>query len=83
MLTERLKAALDNAALLDPDAQEKVAAQLESAIASARWDADLNDPHNDAWLSAWIAEAREDQTVGFPLHLSVACVAPVPGPFKD
>jgi hypothetical protein len=66
MLTERLKAAIDSAAQLDPEAQEKVAAQLESAIANARWDADLNDPQNDAWLSEWIAEARQDETVDFP-----------------
>ena len=66
MLTERLRAAIDNAAQLAPEAQEKVAAQLESAIANARWDADLNDPQNDAWLSEWIAEARGDQTVDFP-----------------
>jgi hypothetical protein len=66
MLTERLKAAIDSAAQLDPQAQEKVAAQLESAIANARWDADLDDPQNDAWLSEWIAEAREDETVDFP-----------------
>ncbi|MGI0017465.1 MAG: hypothetical protein ACREA1_02005, partial [Nitrosotalea sp.] len=51
---------------LPPDAQEKVAAQLENAIANALWDADLNDPDNDAWLSEWIAEAKQDETVDFP-----------------
>lgn len=66
MLTERLKAAIERAAQLPPDAQEKVAAQLESAIANALWDADLNDPANDKWLAEWIAEARRDETVGFP-----------------
>jgi hypothetical protein len=66
MLTERLKAAIESATQLPPDAQEKVAAQLESAIANARWDADLNDAGNDAWLNEWIAEARQDETVEFP-----------------
>ena len=67
MLTERLKAAMDNAAHLPPEAQDKVAAQLESAVTNALWDADLNDPRNDAWLQDWIAEARQDETVDFPM----------------
>jgi len=66
MLSARLKAAIDSATQLPPDAQEKVAAQLESAIANVRWDVDLNDPENDTWLSEWIAEARQDETVDFP-----------------
>ncbi|HEY7340007.1 MAG TPA: hypothetical protein VH591_03940 [Ktedonobacterales bacterium] len=66
MLSARLKAAIDSATQLPPDAQEKVAAQLESAIANALWDADLNDPENDEWLGEWIAEARQDETVDFP-----------------
>lgn len=68
MLTERLKAAMNSAAQLSPAAQDKavqdkVAAQLESAIANALWDADLNDPQNDAWLREWNARARQDETV--------------------
>ncbi len=67
MLTERLKAAVDNAAQLPPDAQEKIAMHIEGAIANAHWDADLNDPENDEWLAEWIAEARQDETADFPL----------------
>jgi hypothetical protein len=67
MLSARLKAAIDSAARLPPDAQEKLATQLESAIANALWDADLNDPENDEWLSEWIEEARQDETVDFPI----------------
>jgi hypothetical protein len=67
MLTERLKAAIESATRLPADAQEKIAAQLESAIANAQWDDDLNDPENDEWLAEWIAEARQDETVDFPL----------------
>ena len=71
MLSARLKAAIDSAAQLPPDAQEKIAAQLESALATALWDADLNDPENDEWLSEWIAEARQDETVDLPMSGSV------------
>jgi hypothetical protein len=63
MLTERLKAAIESASRLSPEGQDKVTAQLEAAIANALWDADLNDPENDAWLEQWIAEARQDETV--------------------
>ena len=66
VLTERLKAAMDSAAQLSPEEKDKVAAQLESAIVNALWDADLNDPQNDAWLREWIAQARQDETVDFP-----------------
>ena len=66
MLTERLKAAIERAAQLPPEAQEKIAAHFESAIANVVWDTDLNDPANDEWLAEWIAEARRDDTVGFP-----------------
>jgi len=66
MLTERLRAAIDSASRLSPEGQDKVAAQLEAAIANALWDADLNDPENDAWLEEWIAEAQQDETVDFP-----------------
>lgn len=66
MLTERLSAAIENAAQLPPDMQDKLAAQLESAIANAQWDADLNDPQNDAWLQEWIVEARQDDVLDFP-----------------
>jgi hypothetical protein len=58
MLTERLKAAIESASRLPPEGQDKVAAQFEAAIANALWDADLDDPENDAWLEKWIAEAR-------------------------
>jgi hypothetical protein len=66
MLTERLKAAIESATQLPPDAQDKVAAQLENAIANALWDADLNHPENDEWLAEWIEEARQDATLDRP-----------------
>ena len=66
MLSERLQAAISNAAQLPADAQDKVAAELENAILNAQWDADLDDPQNDAWLAEWIAEARQEETADFP-----------------
>lgn len=66
MLNERLKAVLESAAQLPPEAQEKLASQIEAAIANARWDMDLNDPNNDGWLAEWIQEAHEDEVVDFP-----------------
>ncbi|HEX6816767.1 MAG TPA: hypothetical protein VF120_00190 [Ktedonobacterales bacterium] len=66
MLSERLKAVVESAAQLPAEMQEKLAAQLEAAIANAQWDIDLNDPDNDKWLEEWIAEARRDEVVEFP-----------------
>ncbi|MGH2516148.1 MAG: hypothetical protein ACRDHP_10885 [Ktedonobacterales bacterium] len=71
MLSERLQAVINSAAQLPADIQDQVAAQLESAITNALWDADLRDPQNDAWLTEWIAEARQDETVDFPLPSAV------------
>ena len=79
MVTERLKAAMTSAAHLSPEAQDKVAAQLERAIGSVMWDADLNDPRNDAWLREWIAQARQDETVDFPSPMPVAGAIDSPG----
>jgi hypothetical protein len=65
MISDELQAAMNHAAQLPPDAQDKVAAELESAILNAQWDADLDDPANDAWLAEWIAEARQEEAVDF------------------
>ena len=66
MMTERLQSAISHAANLSPEAQDRLAMQIESAILNAQWDADLDDPQNDAWLEAWMAEAQQDETVDFP-----------------
>ena len=49
MLAERLKEAIVIMEQLPSDAQEKIAAHLESAIANVVWDTDLNDTANDEW----------------------------------
>lgn len=67
MMTERLQSAIANAANLSPEAQDRLASQIESAILNAQWDTDLDDPQNDAWLQQWMMEAQQDETVDFPL----------------
>lgn len=55
MITERLQAAIESAAQLPAEAQDKVASQLESAVRNALWDAELNDPQFDQVLDELIA----------------------------
>ena len=50
-----------------PRCPGEIAAHLEGATANALRDADLDDPANDEWVVEWIAEARQDETVGFPV----------------
>ena len=66
MLNERLKAALDSAAQLPPEVQDKVAAQIESAVRNALWDAQLSDPHYDDVISELIEEAKRGPQLPFP-----------------
>lgn len=66
MMTERLQSAIAHAANLLPEAQDRLAAQIESAILNAQWDADIADPQNDAWLQEWIAEAQQDRRLTSP-----------------
>ena len=58
MLNEKLQAAINEAATLSPEAQEELAAQIESWLADARWDALLESPESDAFLDELIQEAR-------------------------
>jgi hypothetical protein len=66
MLNERLKAALDSASALPPEVQDKVAAQIESALRNARWDAQLNDPQYDDVIRELIAAAEQEEPLPFP-----------------
>ena len=66
MLNERLKAALDSAAQLPPEVQDKVAAQIESAVRNALWDAQLNDPQYDDVIRELIEEAKRGPQLPFP-----------------
>ncbi len=66
MLNERLKAALESASQLPPEVQEKVAAQIESAVRNALWDAQLNDPQYDDVIRELIAAAEREEPLPFP-----------------
>ena len=61
MLNERLKAALESASQLPAEVQEKVAAQIESAVRNALWDAQLHDPQYDDVISELIAAAEREE----------------------
>jgi hypothetical protein len=62
MLNEKLQAAIDKAATLSPEAQEALAAQIESWLADARWDALLETPESHAFLEELIQDARNGPT---------------------
>ncbi|HEX6796116.1 MAG TPA: hypothetical protein VF116_00230 [Ktedonobacterales bacterium] len=66
MITERLQAAIESAAQLPAEAQDKVASQLESAVRNALWDAELNDPQFDQVLDELIARAEAQEPLPFP-----------------
>jgi hypothetical protein len=62
VLNEKLQAAINEAATLSPEAQEELAAQIESWLADARWDALLETPESDAFLDELIQEAKNSPT---------------------
>lgn len=66
MLNEKLQAAIDEAATLSPEAQEELAAQIESWLADARWDALLEDPREDAFVAELFQQARKGPFRPFP-----------------
>ncbi len=66
MLIERLKAAMESAARLPPEAQDALAHQIEQAIDNALWDAELDDPQYDDVIDALIAEAESEEPLPFP-----------------
>jgi len=66
MMTERLKAFVDGASQLPPDAQDKLVAQIESALDNARWDAQMRSEHDLVVLRALADEARREPKLPFP-----------------
>jgi hypothetical protein len=59
MLTDRFKAAIESAAQLPPEAQDKLAEDIEAAIENALWDAELDDPQYDTVMRGLIARAKQ------------------------
>jgi hypothetical protein len=65
-LTERLKAVADNAAQLSPEAQDKLAEQIASALENTLWDLQLRDPRHLEVLRALAEEARRGPKLSMP-----------------
>ena len=74
MLTDRLRAALEIAERLPPEAQDALAAQIESVMRDALWNAVLNGPRPGEVLRQMTAEADSTGTQPFPTR------APTPRP---
>lgn len=58
MLSEKPQAAIEHLATLSPEAQEALAAQIESWLANARWGALLATSGSHAFLDQLIDEAK-------------------------
>ena len=65
MLDEKLQAAINEAATLSPEAQEELAAQIESWLADACWDALFETPESQAFLDELIQEAKNGPTAPY------------------
>jgi hypothetical protein len=61
-----LQAAINEAATLSPEAQEELAAQIESWLADGRWDALLEDPRGDAFVAEFFEQAQKGPFRPFP-----------------
>lgn len=67
-LLERVQEALERAASLPPEQQERIAADILSVIDNALWDAQLRDPAHQAAHEALVAEAlAEGEFQPFPI----------------
>lgn len=66
MMTEHMKALVASVERLSPEAQDKIAEQIGSAIDNALWDAHLRDPERLAILRALAEEAMNDPALPFP-----------------
>ena len=66
MLNEKLQAAIKEATTLSPEAQEELAAQIESWLADARWNTLLEDPRGDALVAELFEQARKGPFRPFP-----------------
>ncbi|HKV85181.1 MAG TPA: hypothetical protein VJN88_11525 [Ktedonobacterales bacterium] len=69
MLTDRLRAVVDSAADFSPDAQDKLAAQIEAwldALDDALWDQQFADPRSQAIFAEMAAQAEKGPFLPFP-----------------
>lgn len=58
MLTERLKAVMEGAAHLSPEAQDQLAEQIADILDEAMWDAQFADPLSRGFFDELAAQAN-------------------------
>jgi hypothetical protein len=66
MMTERLKAFLERAEQLPPDAQERLMEEIEDVLDNAEWHALLADPRSGPILDELIAQAKQSRKRPWP-----------------
>ena len=66
MMTERFKALVDRAERLPPDAQNRLADEIEDLLDNAEWHALLADPRSGPVLDELIAEAKQSPRRPWP-----------------
>ncbi len=66
MMTERLKAFLERAEQLPPDAQERLVEEIEDVLDNAEWHALLADPRSGPVLDELIAQAKQSRKRPWP-----------------
>lgn len=66
MMTEQLKALIDRIEQLPPDAQKKLAEEIEDILDDAEWHALLADPRSGPVLDDLIAQAKRSPKRPWP-----------------
>jgi hypothetical protein len=66
MMTERMRAVVASVEQLPPEAQDRIAEQIASAIDNAIWDTQLRNPDRLEALRALAEEAMNDPVLPFP-----------------
>jgi hypothetical protein len=69
MITDRLRTAVDSAADIPPEAQDRLASQIEAwldALDDALWDQQFADPRSQAVFAELAVQAQEGPFLPFP-----------------
>ncbi len=70
-MTERLRAFLERAEQLPPDAQERLIEEIEDVLDNAEWHVLLADPRSSPVLDELIAQAQQSRKRPWPTLASV------------
>lgn len=66
MITERLKAVIEDAARLSPEAQDQLAEQIADILDEALWDAQFADPLSRGFFDELAAQAERGPSHTWP-----------------